>query len=376
MPGEGYTRPSTGLTIPAGQNGRPLMATGAKANEAAPGGVPEKAKEAAPGAAASAEQQAAGSGTPAAREAASAAKAVSKTVVEQPAGLAWKPVDPSRLDASHHNGEALVKHAGPRGYEAAVGSDVLRSGLHRFVLEIESSHQNEGGSLLLGIVDATMPLEEGASAWGLNPCEGRLNATLNARWWGATGAKLMRGTLCGRATGASVEVSVDMERNRLSFAIDGAAPVDAGVKLPDAVSAWVLLYHPGDAVRLRAPPSAAEKTAALHATNLRVQLAEQQARRQSELRAAARQRAFDAHIEAALVAREQQQLAAASAPGSGGGAAMGFGVSASVAESRLAAAEAALRRETWTAMYAQRTAELARLRTAAPGGAGYGLAAR
>ena len=359
MPGESYTRPSTSLSIPAGE--AQSKATGANANEAA-------------------SQQAAGTGAPTQGEAAAPAAATESetaVVVESMAGLAWKPMNPSRLDASQHKDEALVKHVGPRGYEAAVGSEVLRTGHHRFVLEIESSHQSEGGSLLLGVVDVTLPLEEGASAWGLNPCEGRLNATLNARWWGATGGKLMRGTLCGRATGASVEVSVDMDRRRLSFAIDGAAPVDAGVKLPAAVSAWALLYHPGDAVRLRAPPSAAEKAAALVATNMRVQLAEQQTRRQFELRSAARQEAFDAHIEAALVARGQQQLAAASAAGKGSSpAAAGFGVSVPVAEARLAAAEAALRRETWTAMYAQRTAELARLQAVAPGGAGTGLAAR
>ena len=93
---------------------------------------------------------------------------------------------------------------------------------------------------------------------------------------------------------------------------------------------------------LRAPPLLAEQAATLFAINQCVQLAEQQARRQFELRAAARQSAFDAHIEVALVAHG----AAASAASKGSGAASGFGESAPVAKAHLAAAEAALHRKT------------------------------
>ena len=55
----------------------------------------------------------------------------------------------------------------------------------------------------------------------------------------------------GMAKGCKVEVLVDMDARKLSFAVNGAAPVDSGVLLPTTgVRPWMRLFGKGDAIAM------------------------------------------------------------------------------------------------------------------------------
>ena len=121
---------------------------------------------------------------------------------------------------------------------------------------------------------AAAPARDRAPAWGLNPREGAVYRTLDARHWGThlaplvaendvSGAAALRG-----AEVSSVRVTVDLGARRLFFSVNGGAAWDSGVDLPSerAVRPWVLLHHPGDtaevsSVRPCSPPAAASARA-------------------------------------------------------------------------------------------------------------------
>ena len=48
-----------------------------------------------------------------------------------------------------------------------------------------------------------------------------------------------------------IECTADMDNRKLFFAVNGEAPIDCGVVLPEeGVRPWIFMYHEGDSVTM------------------------------------------------------------------------------------------------------------------------------
>ena len=134
------------------------------------------------------------------------------------------------------------------------GKDEVRSGQHVASFKIVASSGNYGYSMYIGVMDASVSMKAGdcgrVVAWSFNPCTGNLCTFTNPVGWGMAFGKLLGPRLKGKANGATVTVTVDMDARRMKVSVNGAAAVDAGVELPEAVRLWCSLCYPGDAVQL------------------------------------------------------------------------------------------------------------------------------
>lgn len=143
------------------------------------------------------------------------------------------------------SGRTLINAKG--GYSFALGSTIAREGKHSWSFEITGVKDTCAG-MFIGVMDAEksfMQVGEG-SAWGYYPFTG--TCKVDDAKVKAEGTRITP-SLASSARGCKVEVQVDMATRKLSFAVNGAKPVDAGLVLPLQVRPWVRLFGQGDAVR-------------------------------------------------------------------------------------------------------------------------------
>ena len=91
------------------------------------------------------------------------------------------------------------------------------------------------------------------SAWSISPATGTLYISSPQDCWGQERDfnDKINEDLNQRTVGVPFEVIVDMTKRKLFFAVDGKAPVDAKIELPEGgVRPWVLLGHEGDVIEM------------------------------------------------------------------------------------------------------------------------------
>ena len=172
--------------------------------------------------------------------------------------FAWSYWDEGNLDAKADSDGMKTKlmvgtqHA---GNQVAVAEPILASGKHSWVVRVLESHNGWGDGMVMGVVDATVELNDpkGAKAWGFLPLSGCVQCTPSPQHPGVKGKQVSE-PLSGFVTGAHVRVQVDMERRTLAFAVNGGEFVDAGVTLTPQVRPWALMCYPGDALQLEVAP--------------------------------------------------------------------------------------------------------------------------
>ena len=110
----------------------------------------------------------------------------------------------------------VVTHDGKRA-AVAFGAPVTQ-GVHTWTFTIAAAKGDNGFGMVLGVADADAPFNDkrGGSGWGFSPYWGKLQATDDVYCEGEQCKTLMAGTLRGRATGATVEVTVDMGSRSLT----------------------------------------------------------------------------------------------------------------------------------------------------------------
>ena len=143
------------------------------------------------------------------------------------------------------------------------GADELRSGRHvaRFTIV-----EGNLGLMGIGVVDASVAAEwrdyDRDVAWSLYVCDGTLRTSTNPCHFLGPAVKQLSAGLSGKAKGATVELTVDMDARGMLVSVNGGAAVDAEVKLPEAVRLYCWLFESGDAVRLESVRSSGGAAAA------------------------------------------------------------------------------------------------------------------
>ena len=134
----------------------------------------------------------------------------------------------------------------------AVGRKVVRSGKYSFTFTINTVFYPDA-HMFLGVAEVTDDPEK-ARTWSFNPPTGNLYIGTKLNEHGSEQLRTHlfedpKETLLDRMPGAVIQAHVDMGARKLSFSVNGNAPVDSGVQLPEAgVRPWIFLYHEGDSV--------------------------------------------------------------------------------------------------------------------------------
>lgn len=138
----------------------------------------------------------------------------------------------------------------------ALGQEVVRAGIHEWAVQLIGVWVGEGDDdgMYVGIADA----ESLDTAWGFYTYYGEANVYQrpvrpNQSEHDEENAGVAMDATC--VPGISiVRIRVNMEEHTLQFAVRGEKELgefkDAGVKLPDAVQLWAVLYRPDDALEV------------------------------------------------------------------------------------------------------------------------------
>jgi hypothetical protein len=152
----------------------------------------------------------------------------------------------------------VARNASPSAsFVAFFGADELRRGRHvaRFTIV-----EGNLGFMGIGVVDASVAAKYHTYhrdvAWAYSPAFGIVEVYQNPLMSGTEG-KQLGASLVGKAAGATVELTVDMDARKMLVSVNGASAEDAGVELPTAVRLWCWMYASGDAVRLESVSSSA-----------------------------------------------------------------------------------------------------------------------
>ena len=135
----------------------------------------------------------------------------------------------------------------------AIGSKVIRSGKYSITYTINRVFYPDA-HMFLGVAEVSDD-PENAKTWAFNPPTGNLYIGAKYNEHGSEQKKHLfedpKETLLDKQIGAVIQTNVDMDAKTLSFSINGNAPIDAGIALPEAgVRPWIFLYHEGDSVTL------------------------------------------------------------------------------------------------------------------------------
>lgn len=160
-----------------------------------------------------------------------------------------------------------------KGHDVGVLDTVLTKGVTKISFKLIASHNNKGHNIFLGVLDADAPREppslgpekqkrlssrtgtpgKGGEAWAYHPYDGFLYYTPDVY---ARGTRAITDShqelphMRGETAGQILHLHIDMDKRQLSMSVNDLTPVDISVKLPRAVSPYVLCDWRDDAIEV------------------------------------------------------------------------------------------------------------------------------